>query len=87
MSHCKLPKRKRKELKEPFLKEIVPHWFDGWISEIQAEYHKQTTQLEQSIRDQDNRIQAIQYENVVLQGKTGTKDQGIAALLQEATHL
>ena len=36
--------------------------------------------MHQTIQEQDNRIQAIQYENVGLQGKIRAKDQQIATL-------
>ena len=37
-------------------------------------------ELQQTIQEQGNRIQVIQYENVGLQGKIRAKDQQIAAL-------
>ena len=36
--------------------------------------------MHQTIQEQDNRIQAIQYEKVGLQGKIRAKDQQIATL-------
>ena len=73
-------KDKGKALTEHILKDIVPRGFDARIKEIQGEHNQQTRQLQQTIQEQDNRIQAIQYENVGLQGKIRAKDQQIAAL-------
>ena len=56
-----------KALKEHILKDIVPRVFDARIEEIQEKHNQQTTQLQQAITDRDNKIQAIQYENVALQ--------------------
>ena len=62
-------KDKGKALKEHILRNIVQCGFDARIKEIQGEHNQQTGQLHQTIQEQDNRIQAIQYENVGLQGK------------------
>ena len=56
-------------LKKHILKDILPHGFDARIEEIQEKHNEQTSQLQQVITDRDNQIQAIQYENVVLQAQ------------------
>ena len=73
-------KDKGKALKEHILKDIVPRGFDARIKEIQGEHNQQTRQLHQTIQEQDNRIQAIQYNKAGLQGEVRAKDQQIAAL-------
>ena len=73
-------KDKVKVLKEHILKDIIPRGFGVRIEGIQQEHHQRATQLQQAIHERDNRIQAIQYENVGLQGKIRVKDQQIAAL-------
>ena len=73
-------KDKGKVLKEHILKDIIPRGFDVRLEGIQQEHHQRAAQFQQAIHERDNRIQAIQYENVGLQGKIRVKDQQIAAL-------
>ena len=49
------------------------------LSQKLEEHHRRTTQLQQAVEDRDNRIQAIEYENVGLQGEIRAKDQQIEA--------
>ena len=49
-------KDKGKALKEHILKDIVPRGFDARTKEIQGEHNQQTKQLQQTIQEQDNRI-------------------------------
>ena len=49
-------KVKGKTLKEHILKDIVSHGFNVRIKEIQGEHNQQTSQLQQTIQEQDNRI-------------------------------
>ena len=55
------------------LKNFVSRGFDGRIEVLQEEH-------QQAVQEQDNRIQAIEYESVGLQSKILAKDQQIAAL-------
>ena len=71
---------KRKALKEQIFKNIIPGGLDVRIKEIQGEHNQQTIQLQKTIQEQEKRIQAIQYENVGLQGEIRAKDRKIAAL-------
>ena len=73
-------KDKGKALIEHILKEVVPRGFDARIKEIQGEHNQQIRQLQETIQEQDNRIQAIQYESIGLQGKIRAKDQQMVAL-------
>ena len=49
-------KVKGKTLKEHILKDIVSRGFNVRIKEIQGEHNQQTSQLQQTIQEQDNRI-------------------------------
>ena len=69
-------KDKGKALKEHILKDIVPHGFDVRIEEIQEEHQQAIEEkdaalalLNDDLQDRDNKIQAIQYENVALQAQ------------------
>ena len=73
-------KDKGRMLKEHIVKDIIPLGFDARIKGIQQEHHQRATQLQPAIHERDNRIQAIQHENVGLQGKIRAKDQQIATL-------
>ena len=73
-------KDKGKALKEHILKNIIQHGLDVRIKEIQREHNQQTIQLQKTIQEQEKKMQAIQYENVGLQGEIRAKDQQIAAL-------
>ena len=60
--------------KKHILKEIVPHGFDTSIEEIQEKNRQAIKEkdaalalLTDHLQDRDNQIQAIPYENVVLQ--------------------
>ena len=64
-------KERGKELKEFIFKEIIPRGLNEKIKQLQEDH-----QL--AITDRDNKIQAIQYENVGLQGEIREKDHQIA---------
>ena len=64
-------KGRGKELKEFILKDIIPRGLNEKIKQLQENH-----QL--AITDRDNKIQAIQYENVGLQGEIRAKDHQIA---------
>ena len=64
-------KERGKELKEFILKDIIPRGLNEKIKQLQEDH-----QL--AITDRDNKIQAIQYENVGLQGEIRAKDHQIA---------
>ena len=67
---------------EPFMDwvvEIVLSREVRKLSQKLEEHHRRTTQLQQAVEDRDNRIQAIEYENVGLQGEIRSKDQQIEA--------
>ena len=57
------------------------------LKKIQEEHHQRATQLQEAIRDLDNRIQAIQYDYIGSQGKIRAKELEIAVLHQLATQL
>ena len=67
----KFRKERGKELKEFILKDIIPRGLNEKIKQLQEDH-----QL--AITDRDNKIQAIQYENVGLQGEIRAKDHQIA---------
>ena len=52
-------KDKGEALKDHILKDIVPRGFDARIKEIQGKHNQQARQLQQTIQEQGNRIQAI----------------------------
>ena len=47
------------------------------LSQKLEEHHRRTTQLQQAVEDLDNRIQAIEYENVGLQGEIRAKESPV----------
>ena len=49
------------------------------LSQKLEEHHRRTTQLQQAVEDRDNKIQAIEHENVAPQGEIRAKDQQIEA--------
>ena len=67
-------KDKGKMLKENILKHII---IRGLMQGL-PKYKNSITQLQQLIHKRDNRIQAIQYKNVGLQGEIRAKDLQIA---------
>ena len=69
-------KDKGKVLKENILRDII---LRGLMQGL-PKYKKSITQLQQIIHERDNRIQAIQYKNVGLQGEIRAKDLQIANL-------
>ena len=67
---------------EPFMDWVVETVLPREVRKLSQkleEHHRRTTQLQQAVEDRDNRIQAIEYENVGLQGKIRAKDQQIEA--------
>ena len=67
---------------EPFMDWVVETVLsreERKLSQKLEEHHRRTTQLQQVVEDRDNRIQAIEYENVGLQGEIRAKDQQIEA--------
>ena len=63
---------------EPFMDWVVETMLPREVrkfSQKLEEHHRRTTQLQQAAEDRDNRIQAIEYENVGLQGEIKAKDQ------------
>ena len=64
-------KERGKELKEFIFKDIIPRGLNEKIKQLQEDH-----QL--AITDRDNKTQAIQYENVSLQGEIRAKDHQIA---------
>ena len=73
-------KDKGEALKDHILKDIVPRGFDARIKEIQGKHNQQARQLQQTIQEQGNRIQAIWYDNVGLQDEKRAKDHQIVTL-------
>ena len=65
-------KEKRKELKEHFLKDLAPRGFSSMNCRVPS-------RASTFFQEQDNRIKAIHYENVGLQGEIQSKDQERAA--------
>ena len=67
---------------EPFMDWVVETVLPREVRKLSQkfkEHHHRTTQLQQAVEDRDNRIQAIKYENVGLQGEIRAKDQQIEA--------
>ena len=69
-------KDKDKALKEHILKDIVPRGFDARIEEIQGQHQQAIEEkdavialMNNDLQDRDNQIQAIKYDNVVLQAQ------------------
>ena len=80
-------KNKGKVLKENILKDIVQRGFDARIEGIQKKNRQAIDEkdaaialLNDDLENRDNQMQAIQYEDVGLQGEIRAKNQQIATL-------
>ena len=61
--------QKTKVFRKYCCNEMFPHIRQQLTDKLVEEHHRRTTQLQQAVEEQDNRIQAIEYENVGLQGE------------------
>ena len=67
---------------EPFMDWVVETVLPREVRKLSQkleEHHRRATHLQQAVEDRDNRIQAIEYENVGLQGEIRAKDRQIEA--------
>ena len=61
--------QKAKAFRKYCCNEMFPHIRQQLTDKLVEDHHRRTTQLQQAVEDRDNRIQAIEYENVGLQGE------------------
>ena len=71
--------QKAKAFRKSCCNEMFPHIRQQLTDKLVEDHHRRTTQLQQAVEDHDNRIQAIEYKNVGLQGEIRPKDQQIEA--------
>ena len=87
-------KDKGKALKKHILKDIAPRGFDVRIEEIQGKHQQAieekdaaTALLNDDLKNRDNQIQAIQYENVALQAQRDVYKDQLQKCQDIITHL
>ena len=73
--------QKAKAFRKYCCNEMFPHIRQQLTDKLVEDHHRRTTQLQQAVEDRDNRIQAIDYENVGLQGEIRVKDQQIEDII------
>ena len=61
--------QKAKAFRKYCCNEMFPHIKQQLKDKLVEEHHRRTTRLQQAVEERDNRIQAIEYENVGLQGE------------------
>ena len=71
--------QKAKAFRKYCCNKMFPHVRQQLTDKLVEDHHPRTTHLQQAVEDRDNRIQAIEYKNVGLQGEIRAKDRQIKA--------